>query len=137
MSGEEAPREARFHATGRGNRSFPVSPQLLALVAERLKEGRAAAGITQEEAAHRVGIHERTIWAMEQGKYAPRLGLLEQLAEVYKRPVWWFTYEQPPAGEGERRANKDRWRAAGGRRRSAHDRTLPAIGRGEEEEETP
>lgn len=134
---EEGPRERRFALAGRGNRSFPPSEALKALVAERLREARAAAGISQRDAAGRVGIHDRTLWAMEQGDYVPRLGLLELLAEAYSKPLWWFMYEQPPAGEGERRSNRDRWRGAGGQRRADNDPALPTIGRGGEEEEGP
>ena len=52
-------------------------------IAEKLKAWRASAGIHQEDAAEKAGVHQSTISRVEQGRQAPSVELLATLARVY------------------------------------------------------
>jgi len=121
--------DAKATGAGRGNKSYPASEGLAILVGTRVREAREAKALTQTEAAANLGCHVRTLWGIEGGDL-PRLGLLERIATVYDKPIWWFFYEQPPPGQGERDPFRDRWRGAGGVRRrepgAKHDQRVRA-----------
>ncbi len=51
-------------------------------IAARIHELRKENGLTQRELAERSGVSRRTIQAIEAGTVAPRLNLLEKLAEA-------------------------------------------------------
>lgn len=60
----------------------------------RIREARAAAGLTQIGLAELAGQGERTIQAWERGERTPRLPALVALAALLGRPVAWF-YAEP------------------------------------------
>lgn len=49
-----------------------------------VKEKRVAAGLTQEEIAHQMGVSRQTIHAIESGKYVPSTVLALKLALLLK-----------------------------------------------------
>ena len=49
----------------------------------RIKELRAAAGLTQVELAKRVGVRRETIVFLEKGKYNPSLQLAWSIARIF------------------------------------------------------
>jgi putative transcriptional regulator len=53
----------------------------------RIKEFRAAAGLTQVELARRAGVRRETIVFLEQGKYNPSLQLAWNIARVFDRAI--------------------------------------------------
>jgi len=50
----------------------------------RIKELRAAHGLTQVELAKRVGVRRETIVFLEKGKYNPSLQLAYSIAKIFK-----------------------------------------------------
>lgn len=56
-------------------------------IVSRVRELRAAAGLTQEELAEKVRVTRVTINCLENGVYAPSLELALRLARYFKRPV--------------------------------------------------
>ena len=50
----------------------------------RIKELRAAHGLTQVELAKRVGVRRETIVFLEKGKYNPSLQLAYAIAKIFK-----------------------------------------------------
>jgi putative transcriptional regulator len=52
-------------------------------VTNSIRAVREAAGITQAELAHRVGVTRQTLIAIEQGKYSPTLELAFQLSRAF------------------------------------------------------
>lgn len=127
--------EARLDWQSRGIGVRPPVPgALLRLLSERIREAREAAGLTQAEIERQGGPNKQEIWAAEAGTRTFSLGMLAIYAHLTGKPIWWFLYEQPTPGEGERSPTKDRWRGAGGRRRTGNDHRLPNIGQAPEEE---
>lgn len=59
-------------------------------LANRLRNARKAAGLSQEEAATKMGIPQPSISAMESGKRNVDTLELVKLAELYRRPVDYF-----------------------------------------------
>ncbi len=53
----------------------------------RIKELRAAHGVTQEELAKRVGVRRETIVYLEKGKYNPSLQLAHDVARSFKLSI--------------------------------------------------
>ena len=49
----------------------------------RVKEFRAAAGMTQQQLADMVGVSSRTIISIEKGQYSPSLMLAYRMARVF------------------------------------------------------
>lgn len=49
----------------------------------RLKAMRKAAGLSQAEAAARLGVVQSAVSCWETGKYCPRSARLEEIAQVY------------------------------------------------------
>jgi putative transcriptional regulator len=63
------------------------------LLANRIREARTTAGLSQEELAGRVQVTRQTIIALEGGAYTPSLALALRLAAVFDRAVeqlFWF-----------------------------------------------
>jgi len=56
-------------------------------LAERLRQARSAAGLTQKQVSERCGIDDSTLSAFEKGEREPRLGHLDRLARVYQIPL--------------------------------------------------
>ncbi len=52
-----------------------------------VQEHRKAAGLTQEELAHSIGVTRQTIIAIEKGNYTPSVALAIRLAHTFKTPV--------------------------------------------------
>lgn len=62
----------------------------------KMRERRAALGLTQGELADRAGVRRETIVHLEKGKYNPSLKLAYDLAAILEMPVtelFWFTDE--------------------------------------------
>ena len=53
----------------------------------RIKELRAAHGLTQVELAKRVGVRRETIVFLEKGKYNPSLQLAYSIAKLFELPI--------------------------------------------------
>ena len=53
----------------------------------RIKELRAAKGLTQVELAQRVGVRRETIVFLEKGKYNPSLQLAFAIANTFDLPI--------------------------------------------------
>jgi len=53
----------------------------------RIKELRAAKGLTQVELAKRVGVRRETIVFLEKGKYNPSLQLAFAIAKTFDLPI--------------------------------------------------
>ena len=53
----------------------------------RIKELRAAKGLTQVELARRAGVRRETIVFLEQGKYNPSLQLAWNIAQVFESSI--------------------------------------------------
>lgn len=62
-------------------------------LANRIRDVRTAAGLSQEELAGRVQVTRQTIIALEGQAYTPSLALALRLAAVFCQPVerlFWF-----------------------------------------------
>lgn len=57
------------------------------------------AGLDLETAAHKAGVKPDRLDAWEQGKHRPTIAKLRKLADVYKRPLTVFYFDEPPADE--------------------------------------
>lgn len=53
----------------------------------RIKEFRAAMGLSQEDLANRVGVRRETIARLEKGLYNPSLKLAMDIAKVFGKTV--------------------------------------------------
>lgn len=53
----------------------------------KIKELRAARGLTQEQLAERVKVRRETIVFLEQSKYMPSLQLAHDVAQVFGLPI--------------------------------------------------
>lgn len=64
------------------------------VVALRMREARAAAGLSQEALGVLAGIDEATakvrISQYESGRHTPPLSMIEKIASALARPVTWF-----------------------------------------------
>jgi DNA-binding XRE family transcriptional regulator len=69
-----------------------TSKRSLAEVGSRISSARAAAGLTQEELAGRLGVSRRSVQGYEAGRVAPYRHL-DRLATVLGRPRAWFLCE--------------------------------------------
>lgn len=68
--------------TSTGNharRAFPTGPALRRMVALRLKQLRAARGLTQDELAERAGVSVDTVRRIERAVMAPTLDVIGKL----------------------------------------------------------
>ena len=52
-------------------------------VTNTIRATREAAGMTQADLAHRVGVTRQTLIAIEQGRYSPTLELAFQLSRAF------------------------------------------------------
>lgn len=59
-----------------------INTQDTAMIGQRLREARASTGLTQKEAADRLGVHQSRISMMERGVGANAIVLL-RLAQLY------------------------------------------------------
>lgn len=56
-------------------------------IANKVRELRAAAGLTQQELGEKAGVSRVTINCLENGVYQPSLELALRLARHFRRPV--------------------------------------------------
>lgn len=56
-------------------------------VANRIKEYRAAAGLTQEDLARAAGVSRQSIISIERGRYMPSLALALRFSRVFGCPT--------------------------------------------------
>lgn len=64
-----------------------------AIIAERLREGREAIGLTQEDVANAVGLPRTAVSAIETGHRRVAGHELRRLARLYRRNVSWLVGE--------------------------------------------
>ena len=72
----------------------------LQLSPPRLAAARRGAGLSQQQAATRVGIAISTLQAAEYGKNEPRASVIARLAQLYGVDLWSLFDGHPPDGEG-------------------------------------
>jgi transcriptional regulator with XRE-family HTH domain len=60
----------------------------------RLREAREEAGLTQDAAALRIGVHRMTVGRWESGETTPTITQLPILCRVYGKDPAWF-YAEP------------------------------------------
>jgi putative transcriptional regulator len=53
----------------------------------RIKELRAAFGLTQEQLSEQIGVSRQTIISIENGRYNPSLELAYKIAKVFRRSI--------------------------------------------------
>lgn len=68
-------------------------------VAERLKNAREYLGFSQDQVAQYLGVPRSALSNMETGQRKVEVVELKRLAELYKRPVAYFTGETPPPSD--------------------------------------
>lgn len=68
-----------------------------ALIAERLKEARKLAGLSQGQVAKILGLHRPSVSEMEAGNRRVSADELARLAEIYDVGVAWLLGEAPDA----------------------------------------
>ena len=66
-----------------------------AQIAERLKEARKLAGLSQGHVAKMIGLHRPSVTEMEAGNRRVSADELAQLAEIYDVSVAWLLGEAP------------------------------------------
>ena len=76
----------------------PPGHQARRVMAQRLREARDAAGLSQRAAAAQAGIADNSIYRYENGMNSPRSEILASLARIYGRPVEWFRGDQVALG---------------------------------------
>ena len=64
-------------------------------IAERLKEARKLAGLSQGHVARMLGLHRPSVTEMEAGKRRVSADELARLAEIYDVSVTWLLCEAP------------------------------------------
>ena len=65
------------------------------------KEAREKAGLTQDEAAKRIGVSRVSIWLWETGRGNPLISSLVKMAEVYDVPVSSLDVVTAPQSQGQ------------------------------------
>src|SRR5437764_8272799 len=60
----------------------PAAAYILASIARDIVADRKAAGLTQQELAHRAGIRQETLSRIESGKHTPTLATLRKIDKV-------------------------------------------------------
>ena len=80
-------------------RSIPYVGSMAWLYQHELKEARKRAGLTQLEAAERVGVRERTWGSWERGTHDPPIDKLRQIVETLNIPPALVGYEAPEGWE--------------------------------------
>lgn len=68
-----------------------------------LRRGRVRAGLTQQDAAERIGVTTNTVGRWERGQTAPHGRLLTKALEVYGLSVEYGERDDVPVGELRRR----------------------------------
>ena len=82
-------------------------------VGRRLREARAAAGLTRQHLAEMLDVHPGSIARWETGGAMPQPFLLEKIAEVTGAPAGWIQYGEPkrrgdvPGGKTRKRTRKE------------------------------
>ncbi|GHD05207.1 helix-turn-helix transcriptional regulator [Zhihengliuella salsuginis] len=75
----------------------------------RLLEARNLLGLTQAQAAVRLGVSRQTINSIERGKFEPTLKLAHGLAQLYGATIEELFFDELPArGARRRRSGSDR-----------------------------
>lgn len=72
---------------------------------ERFREWRDSQGLSQAEAAERIGVERLTVTRWEAGKNFPRPEQLRAIADLSGRPLYWFFQEESEVRAG--RANME------------------------------
>ena len=74
-----------------------LDPAKRAQIAERLKEARKLAGLSQGHVAKMLGLHRPSVSEMEAGNRRVSADELARLAEIYDVSVVWLLGEAPEA----------------------------------------
>ena len=83
----------------RRSRSEGTNPELRKRLGSRLRDGRQAAGYTQERVAELLNISPNIVWRWEDGRVAPMLDRLDHLADIYGVSVDWLLGRDSPRDE--------------------------------------
>ena len=62
-------------------------------LADRLRQARQEADMTQQRAAELTGLEPHSIWRYENGHREPSASILNRLGSLYGKPVEWFFIE--------------------------------------------
>lgn len=76
-------------------------------MAERIREARLAAKLSQEDLADEVGVRGQTIWRYEAGESRPRGEQLVKLAAALGRSPEWIVSGEEPARPPESRVERE------------------------------
>lgn len=68
-------------------------------IADRLKQARREAGLTQKQVSERCSIDDSSLSSFEKGRSEPRLAQLEKLAGIYHIPLSYFFDDSPPRSQ--------------------------------------
>ena len=86
-------------------RSYRRNSALMRRIGERVRGERMAFGLTQREAAERLGIKQPNLAAMEKGRVSPTIEVLEAVCTWRNRSVEWLLFgeerEAALVSEGE------------------------------------
>lgn len=80
--------------------------KLLDHIANKIRELRVAAEMTQADLASKVGVTQNTLSRWENGEYKPKIDELEKLARAFQKPIRVFFPPDPDidASNAARRA---------------------------------
>lgn len=71
------------------------------------KQAREKAGLTQDEAAERIGVSRVAIWLWETGRGDPLMANLRKMSEVYCVPVSMLDVVTAPSQDEKKEAEAD------------------------------
>lgn len=71
------------------------------------KQAREKAGLTQDEAAERIGVSRVAIWLWETGRGDPLMANLRKMSEVYGVPVSMLDVVTAPSQDEKKEAEAD------------------------------
>lgn len=66
----------------------------MATIAQKLKNSRIKVGLTQSEAAERMGIHRNSLLNYEKGRREPNAKLINRFAQLYGVDVDWLSQSE-------------------------------------------
>ena len=74
----------------RKSRSSGLNPSMRRALSERLRSARLGTGLTMEQVSESVGVSPHMIWRWEDGRTAPMVDRLDDLATLYGVTVDWL-----------------------------------------------
>ncbi|MGE3173043.1 MAG: helix-turn-helix transcriptional regulator [Planctomycetota bacterium] len=79
------------------------APSVLRTMAQRLREARLKAGLSQEEVALRIGSTPRSLTRWENGECDPGFVSVRAMARLYSVSLDWIAGDAPPRSRGTAR----------------------------------